>query len=352
MICARPKKSGNVNIREIARKAGVSVASVSRALQNEPSNKISEELKKKILLICDEMQYYPNMHTVRMLKKRSNTIALLVPPECIHLELEQDSIDYNLAGAIGGVEKYLSENSMYVTIASMTEDFVANKEYLKFCRSKMVDGFIVWGITQNNKFIIELIEEKVPLVLIQGSRADVTCSRVNAQDYEGMSQIVQHIVSMGHTQIAYIPAPETSFAGIERNKGFYDAMNQVGLSPVFISSEAGFDPIHGYSAGLNIFKNKIKTTCIVASNDYAAFGVMKAASELKIRIPEDVSLTGADGLILPAQMQLTTYFSPSFQMGINAAELLCKIINNPGMKEENLRLPVRSISGMTVAKIN
>jgi len=345
------EESGNINIREIARRAGVSTASVSRALQTTPSKKISTELRTKILRICDELQYFPNMHTVRMLKNRSNTIALLAPPECIHIESEYDYIDYNLAGVIGGAEKYFSENSMYVTIASMTNKFIENKEYLKFSRSKMVDGFIVWGLTSNHQFINDLLEEKVPLVVIQGGGQQMSYSRINAQDYEGMGQIVEYVVSQGHRRIAYIPALETSFAGVERNKGFSAAMASAGLKPVFVSDVPCFDINKGYEAGVKIFSNKIAVSCIVASNDYVALGVMKAANEFNIRIPEDISLTGADGLRFPAQFQLSSYISPSFQMGVAGAELLSRLVIKPGMAHENIRLPVRFVPGVTVAKL-
>ncbi len=341
----------NVNIREIARKAGVSVASVSRALQDSPSKKISAGLREKILQICDEQQYYPNMHTVRMLKNRSNTVALLAPPECIHIESEYDYIDYNLAGVIGGVEKFLSGRSMYATIASMTEDFIFGKEYLKFSRGKMVDGFIAWGLTSRDEFIHELIAEGAPLVAVQGGFGKLVCSKVTAQDYEGMSRIVEYVVSLGHRRIAYIPALETSFPGVERNRGFADAMRQAGLAPFMVTGETGFNPDIGYAAACRIFKEKQKPTCIVAPNDYVALGVLKAAGEFNLRIPEDISLTGADGMMLPAQLQLTTYLSPSFQLGVAGAEMLCRIIDNPGLPPENIRLPVRFVPGMTVAKI-
>ncbi len=341
----------NVNIREIARKAGVSVASVSRALQDSPSNKISAELRQKILQICDEQQYYPNMHTVRMLKNRSNTIALLAPPECIHVESEYDYIDYNLAGVIGGVEKFLSSRSMYATIASMTENFIVNKEYLKFSRSKMVDGFIAWGLTSRDEFIHELIADGAPLVAVQGGFGKLGCSQVNTMDYEGMSQIVEYIVSHGHRRIAYIPALETSFCGVERNRGFADAMSLTGVVPFMITAETGFNIDVGYAAATSIFKEKTRPTCIVAANDYVALGVMKAAREFHLRIPEDLSLTGADGMMLPAQLQLTTYISPSFQLGAAAAEMLCRIIDKPAVPPENIRLPVRFVPGTTVARI-
>ena len=78
---------------------------------------------------------------------------------------------------------------------------------------------------------------------------------------------------------------------------------------------------------------------------------MRAAREFHLRIPEDISLTGADGMMLPAQLQLTTYISPSFQLGAAAAEMLCRIIDKPAVPPENIRLPVRFVPGTTVARI-
>ena len=340
----------NTNIRDIAKKAGVSVASVSRALQEPPSKKVSAKLREKIRDICEKMRYSPNMHTVRMFSKRSNTIALFVPPECMHLCTPSGTIDFNLAAAIGGVEYELEEHSIYLTIASITEKFLTKKEYLKFCRSKMVDGIIIWGWTESDKYLFELVEENTPIAMIQSCDPGLPLLQINAQDYEGMRQIVEHIAALGHKNIAYIPPPETSLAGKNRKKGFLDAANKLKLN-FSVSKIAGFAFEDGVRAASEIIKTQADVTCIVAANDLLALGVIDTAQKMGVKVPSELSVTGADGILLPGSQQLTTYISPSFDIGRKGARRILKLINEEDNESKMEFQPVRFIKGTTVTQI-
>lgn len=338
----------NSNIRDIAKKAGVSVASVSRALQNPPSNKVSPKLREKILSICDEMRYYPNMHTVRMFSKRSNTIALFVPPECMHVNFPSGTIDFNLAAAIGGVEYQLAKHSVYLTIASVTDEFLSKKEYLKFCRSKMVDGIIIWGWTEQDSYLHELAEEDIPLVMIQSCNPGVPLIHVNGHDYEGMRQIVEYIAKMGHKDIAYISPLETSLAGQNRTSGFLDTAKHLKLN-YSISTAVGFAFEDGVRAANDILNNESRPTCIVAANDLVALGCIDAAKKMGINVPSELSVTGADGLNFPGSQPLTTYISPSFEIGSEGASLMMQAIDSKEYKPCKKDIPINFIEGSTVA---
>ena len=341
-----------VNIREIAKRAGVSVASVSRALQIPPSDKISPALKKKILVICDELQYSPNMHTVRMFSKKANTIAFIYPSyEHMHDVFDKGQMDPGLGACISGAEEYFSARSIYLTLTSTTNKFIEQKEYLKIIRSKMVDGILIWGWSEKDDFLYELLEEKIPIVMIQTEAPDVNITKVMADDYQGMKGVVENIIAHGHRRIAVVPGKQSSSVGIQRLRGTLDTLKTFNIDPCYISPRQGFGFELGYLAGKDIFCKKTDATCIIAPSDATALGIIEAATEQNIKVPEDIAITGADGIQLGKRAQLTTYISPSFDIGLKGAELLLKKIQYPDSSVEKIVYPVNIISGQSLKKI-
>jgi LacI family transcriptional regulator len=345
-----PEKKAS-NIRDIARLAGVSVASVSRALRNEDGNGVSAELRKRILEICEKAQYYPNVHTVRMFSRRANTVAFLFPARMKNEETyETGAMDPNLAASIAGVEEELALDSIYTTLVSTSDSFIKKKEYLKLIRGKMVDGVILWGWSDKETYINELLEEKVPMVMIQCG-GDFKVSQITAQDYEGMKELVKYVIELGHRNISIASPLKTSSAGRNRLSGIMDALSDAGLKPAYVSNKGDYGVEFGYNAGLEILKNAPETTCVIASNDYAALGVIKAAKEKGLSVPEDLSVTGADGVKIPGLWELTTYFSPSYQIGLEGAKILKDLIGKPKRKPVKISLPVKLIKGETTKEL-
>ncbi|MEI6424033.1 MAG: substrate-binding domain-containing protein, partial [Lentisphaerota bacterium] len=308
----------------------------------------------RILKVSEKFRYYPNMHTVRMISGKSKCVALLIPSQSLdYFEPKYGNIaDINLASATFGVEQELSRNSYYLTLASTDERFIKSKEYLKLYRSRMVDGIIIWGLLSSQQYVHKLIEDKVPLVMIQGAPPALPVSQVVAQDFEGMNMIADHLVSLGHNKISFIPPLQTASVGEERYKGFLAGLKRHGIKPVCISEYAGFDFETGYLSGREILKNSPETTAIAASNDIAALGVMKAAKETGRKVPDDLSVTGADGIYMNELVKLTTYFSPSFEIGATAAKLLRKIIEKKNRAPEKIRIEVKFMPGETTGNIS
>jgi LacI family transcriptional regulator, galactose operon repressor len=346
------KNKSKVNIREIAKKAGVSVASVSRALQIPPSEKISPVLRKKILTICDELQYSPNMHTVRMFSKRANTIAFIYPPyEHMHDVFDKGQMDPGLGACISGAEEYFSARSIYLTLTSTTNKFIEQKEYLKIIRSKMVDGILLWGWTEKDKFLYELIEEKVPVVMIQNEALDVNITKVVADDYQGMKAVTEDVIAEGHRKIAVVAGGQSSSAGVQRLRGVLETLKKFNIEPCYISPQQGFGFELGYLSGKEFFSKQTGATCIIAPSDATALGIIEAAAERNIKVPDDISITGADGIKLGKRAQLTTYISPSFDIGHKGAELLLGKIENPSSPVQEIRYPTSFIKGQSVKTI-
>jgi DNA-binding LacI/PurR family transcriptional regulator len=344
----------NANIRNIALKAGVSTASVSRTLNDPDTKKVSPAVKERILKVSEKFRYYPNMHTVRMISGKSKCVAFLIPSQSLdYFEPKQGNIaDINLASATFGVEHELSKNSYYLTLASTDEKFIESKEYLKLFRSRMVDGIIIWGLLNSEEYVHQLIEDKVPLVMIQCAPPSLPVSQVVAQDYEGMNMIADHLVSLGHRKISFIPPCRVASVGEERYRGFLSGLKRHRIKPVCISEHSGFDFETGCNGALDILKKHPETTAIAAPNDIAALGVLKAARKTGRKVPDDLSVTGADGIFMNELIKLTTYFSPSFEIGTTGAKLLRRIIEKKSKIPEKIRIEVKFIQGDTTRKIS
>ncbi len=343
--------NSKLNIRELAKIAGVSTATVSRALQDPPSGKVSESTRLRIIELCDELQYYPNAHTVRMLSRKANTVAFVFPASIGNSDYSLFRMDPNLEACIKGVEQYLTSRGIYLVLVSVTERFCETKEYLKIFRNKMIDGMLIWGWTKQDTYLYELIEENVPLVMIQTEAMDVDVDRVVATDYDGVQSVVEYVYKNGHRKIAVARPQTEGSAGAIRYEGIISTLKQHGVEPTYITEHCAFDVDGGYKAGCEIFDKSLDITCIIAANDLAAYGILEAAKKRDIQIPEDVSLTGADGLKQYGCRQLTTYISPSYHIGGRGAELLLDKIENFDQPPQRICLPTKFVEGETVSRV-
>lgn len=344
-----------MNIREIAKLTGVSVASVSRTLNPALRDKVSPKLRKRILDKCEKMRYSPNTHTVKMLSKRSNTIAILMPETSIFQKessIKGGGMDDALSASIAGAESEASHNSLHILLLSATKNFIKSKEYLKLYRSKMVDGLLIWGWSNSDLYLKDIIEENIPCVMMQTTGNNLSVSSVVPQNHEGMIEIVNYIINKGHKKIGIVSPTLTASAGRERHLGVVKAFKQNNMEPSWVSSGAGFTGDDGYKATLEIMKNAPDTTAIIASNDLAALGAIKAAKELGLKVPEQLSITGADGLDLHGLLDLTTFISPSHEIGKESLKLLINLIEGEELGTPQKRLPVQFIPGTTVSTKN
>ena len=338
-----------MNIRDIAKLAGVSVASVSRAINGKDPEKVSARTREKILRICEQQRFSPNGHMRRLSERRANTVAFLVPAINHYGEGVTPRMDDNMSAAILGAEEELSPSSTFLTLATLSESFLAAKTYLEFHRNRTIDGILVWG-WEGGDYLHELIAEGVPTVLLQGEAEGTPLSSVSPEDREGMSMLVDHLVGQGHRRIAVVTPLLSGSIGRERRRGILDALQAHGLAPAWVSRTMGYTAEVGYQACQEILAHAPETTCIMASNDLAALGVIKAARERGLDVPGQLSVTGADGVAFHGLVDLTTYASPSYAIGRAAARLLLKVVETPEREPEHVKVGVNFMPGATVAK--
>lgn len=319
----------SVTIYDVAKKAGVSIATVSRVLNK--SSAVSDRTRRQVEEAIEELNYAPNFIASALTKKSTLTLGLLIP----------DITNPFFSELARGVED--ASNDFGFNIIICNTDYSLEKEatYISLLKQKSVDGFIISTAYYNDKNIIELLKDNVPLVLLG---RDIDCSEeypmdaVVSDNIKGGYIATKHLIDLGHEKIACLLGPAKIKVNLEREKGYLKAMKEAKLKVYKeILTHGDFKLEFGYKETLKIFKGPIRPTAFVAGNDLTALGVMRALKAIGLSVPQDVSVVGYDNIIL-AEMSdppLTTVNQQMQKMGYLATELLIKRIKgerNAGKK--------------------
>ncbi len=310
-----------VNIKDIARLAGVSHTTVSRALNNK--SRIRQETKEKILAIAKELGYRPNLIARSLVMRRSKTLGLVITniSNPFYTELAQ------------GIEKTAARLGYNIILCSTQSNISIEKQYIEMLRSKGVDGIIFSSAHIEDPNIVALAEERFPIILVnRRTYHPLVKERI---DYIGVDNIlggyvaVEHLIRLGHERIGVIGGSSESSVGIERLEGGKKALQNYGLKQTeeyFI--EGNFLKTSGYEGGKRFLDMPKKPTAVFATNDYMALGVYQAFLETGLRIPEDIALVGFNDIEFIAMkgIELTTIGQKKFEMGAIAVERLVERI--------------------------
>lgn len=338
-----------LNIRDIAKAAGVSPMTVSRALSS--NSKISEKTKRKVLDVCARLHYHPNEHFRRISMRRSDTVALIFPglkkstPGEGGYELYAD---LNLSSCIRGAQEFLAENGIDILLLEATQKFLSSKRYINMIRGQLLDGALLWGMTDSSLWIQELLQEKLPVVMIQTESSILDCPKVVCDDYAGMSDLVERAIRAGHRRFAVVHSDPTYSIIAERNKAIDDVLSRHRIKPVrkSIGLEASFQK--GMEIVDDILLNHPDITCIVTPLGLLGYGCLAELKKRKINIPADMSIIGGDAIMLPGMPDnMTSFFCDFKQVGRKGAESLLQLINGE-KSEPRILIPASPIKGNTL----
>ncbi|MGB4570499.1 MAG: LacI family DNA-binding transcriptional regulator [Tepidanaerobacteraceae bacterium] len=312
--------SVSFTIYDVAKKAGVSIATVSRVLNN--SNVVSEKTRQRVKRAIEELNYTPNVIASALTKKSTLTLGLLIPDISNPFSSELSR----------GVEDASNDFGFNTVICNT--DYCPEKEttYISLLRQKSVDGFIISTADYNDENVIELLKDDVPLVLLgrdieetEGYPIDI----VGSDNIKGGYIATKHLIDLGHKKIACLLGPPRIKVNLEREIGYLRAMEVANLKVYTnLVGYGDFKLEFGYKKTLEFFKGPLKPTAIFAANDLTALGAIRAIKELGLSVPEDVSVVGYDNTILAEMTDppLTTVSQQMRKMGYLATELLIKRI--------------------------
>lgn len=301
------------NIRAVAKKAGVSVATVSRVL-NHPET-VSESTKKNVLSVMEQLNYTPNSLARGLALNKTNTIALLIPnilnPK--HMEIAK------------GVED-VAHKKGYNTLLCNTEGKKDKEsEYISILVNKKVDGIIFSNCLLSDVDINGLINQKVPLVIIGKKSKKTIVNAIYTDYFSGAYEAIKHLIEVGYKDIALISGPKWQDENIDKLKGYKKALEEsnIEVNKKYII-EGDNDIDGGYLAAKKLMSMSQPPQAIFATNDLMAIAALDAARDLDKKVPEDVAVIGFDNISMSSLVapKLTTVAQPMYKMGLLAARLL------------------------------
>ena len=278
-----------MNIYDIAQKAGVSTATVSRVLNG--SGSVSEKTRKKVSEVMEKEGYTPNVFARGLMVNSMKTIGVMTI----------DVRDLYYAHSIHAIENEARRLEYNVILCNTGDDISEKKKYLKLLLQKRVDGIILIGSVfkekTDNHHITEASEE-VPLVMINGHLEGQNIYSIMCDDRGATSNAVNHLVKLGHKDIVFLYDVET-YSGMEKLGGFKSAMQEQGLpigKETVIHTARGVEG--GYEAVRQLLNSHVPFTAILVSEDLLAVGALRALAEAGIEVPGNVSVIGYNNSVI------------------------------------------------------
>jgi DNA-binding LacI/PurR family transcriptional regulator len=334
------KSRPRVNIRDVAKLAGVSVATVSRvmSLGDYP---VKAETRERVLQAVERLHFYPNDLARGLFQVRTNTIGVIVP----------DASNPYYPEILRGVEDLASDNKFAVIFCNVDHRVEKQRYYLDVLMQKRVDGLIGVGGDYNYRESQAALESMEMNLVLIGRHDDLDYPTVETPDVEGGTKAALHLIGLGHRRIAFITGPETSLAAKDRLDGVRSALATVGaVMDESLIVEGDYAEKSGYVLGRELLQRADPPTAIIAANDRMALGVLAAASDLDIRVPDFVSVVGFDNIAtsLFVRPSLTTVESPGHRAGMEAMRIMLGILGGEDVPRRTImpsELLVRDSTG-------
>ncbi len=309
-----------ITIKDIAKAANVSVATVSRALAG--NTRISAETRERINELCRQMHYTPNFNARSMVMRETKLIGVIISNARSPFMTEvSEAIEYR-AQSLG--YSMLLCNSRY--------DIDVEEQMYQLLLSRQVDGIIISATSAESNARIQRHHSNVPIVFIGSAAAGADVCCVATDNVLGAELGTKYLLSLGHTDIAFLGRRFDSAVQALRAEGYERALRQKGLAPQFWDNPHNRNSIeHGRAIAHKMFQQGHVPTAVFATTDIVALGVMQAAEEAGVRIPDDMSLLGFDDISyagLP-RIDLTTIHQPKQEIGTIAVDMLIDQIHNP-----------------------
>lgn len=302
----------SVTLKDVAKAANVSYATVSRALSGSPQ--IGSDTRERIIKLCDEMGYTTNYVARSMVMKKTDLIGLVVP-----------SIDNQFMSELAYYAEMCARSHGYnIMLCNSGPDLKQEKTVVKLLLGRQVDGILIVPQSPKTYDAIRAYTDQVPTVFLSENLRDQPQSYVAVDNARGTYLGTEYLYSLGHRDILYFGRRHSTTHQL-RAEGYIKACQQLGLQQRFYNSEFARSSIdNGYQLAKELFSKPIDYTAIFASTDSNALGILKAADEMKIDIPGRLSVVGFDNIRstgLP-RIDLTTIEQPKRDMAVQAVDML------------------------------
>ena len=305
-----------VNIKEVAKAAGVSPSTVSRVLTGKIP--VNDDTRARVLNAVATMNYQPNACAQGLKGGRLHTIGLVIP----------NVRNLVFPAAIRGIEDMAKQNGYTVVLCNTDEDIEKERFYIESLRRRLIDGFIFSTARPGHEYLLDLHNEGVPVVFFIREFGN-SVNTVVLDNEGGAYQATNYMISRGMKKIALINGRLDLPLYQHRYDGYKRALREAGLQEtpgMVIHDVSGWDD--GYQAMCELLDKNIRPDAVFATSDPKAIGVIKAIQDAGLRVPQDISVMGFDDLDFSAMLNppLTTVAQPFYEMGIRACKRLIQLI--------------------------
>ncbi|MBE2202653.1 MAG: LacI family DNA-binding transcriptional regulator [Anaerolinea sp.] len=329
----------SITIRDVAKKAGVGVGTVSRVLNDR--NAVSDGTRQKVLAAIDDLEYMPNPAARRLSRGKTMVIGAIVP------YFTNPSVVRRLQGVVSVVN-----GSGYDFVLFDIEKIEQRVGFGRnIPRRQLVDGLLILSLNPTDEDVEELRQANLPTVLVDANHPEL--SRVRVDNVAGGYQATRHLLALGHQKIGYISDflddPFNSPVR-DRLQGYRQALAEAGIS---FRPEYHQQGVHGRLPARQMACTMLQLpdppTAFFAYSDTQAVGVIEAARELGLRIPQDLSVIGFDNIEASEYLNLTTVRQGLFDSGIQGCRLLLTEMLDPPASPTELLLPTEIVIRQTTA---
>ncbi|WP_434564944.1 LacI family DNA-binding transcriptional regulator [Thermoanaerobacterium thermosaccharolyticum] len=335
----------NVTIKDVAQRAHVAPSTVSRVIADNP--RISKETKERVFKAMEELGYYPNAIARSLASKMTYTIGLIMPRSA------EDAFSNPFFPEVMRGISVVAHNEKYDLLISTSGNEEEEKQaVINMVKGKRVDGIVLLCSRTTDELIPWLREEKFPFTVI-GKPLDSKGVCWVDNDNIGASRLAtNYLIKHGHREIAFISGSLEFVVSLDRLDGYKLALEENNIPFVKeLVAQDEFSEDGGYNAMMRILKQK-KPTAVVVTDDIMSFGVIRAAIDYGLKVPQDVSLIGFNNIPLSAYANppLTTIDISTFELGVKSAELLLKILKNKDYIADHIIVPVKLIERKSCIK--
>lgn len=313
-----------VTIKDVAKKAGVSPATVSRVVNGQPH--VTEAVRMRVLAAIKDLNYHPNRVAQRLRAEKSHLIGVILS--------DIKNPFYTLL--LGGIEQVLSEQGLSVLICNSNTLQSKENDFIIHMLAEDVAGLIIAPVKEQSAVLAEAVKNGLPVVVVDRRMSKPITDVVLADNQNGARLAIQHFIEVGHKRIAVLNGPQHLTSGRERYAGFLQAMAEAGLAvDDSLVLFGDYQLESGYTQVRELLARAAMPLALFIANNLMTIGALNAIHEMGFAIPGDIAVIGFDDLPWAASLNppLTTVGQPAFDIGVHAAELLLNRFafpNRPG----------------------
>lgn len=316
-------RESKATLKQVAEAASVHVSTASRALNPDTQHIITPEVVKRVRDAAAKLDYRVNAIASSLRRKRSNAVGVLIP----------DLLNAVFPPIIMGIQEIVEAEGYQITIASVGDDAARHASVIEGMLARQVDGLIMATAMLKDPALTDLIDRKIPVVMVNRRDNKGRAPSVVTDDERGIALAVQHLVSLGHRDICHIAGPQRISTGVARMRGFVNAMkaNDLAVDKSRIAVAESYGREAGSRAAMQLLGQRTRPTALVAANDLLALGCYDALRSLGMHCPADISITGYNDMPLVDLVSppLTTIRIQHHQIGTEAARLLLQKLAEP-----------------------